>query len=603
MLPTLTPRLALLAAGLLLAHLALAKPKTPLLYQLNLNDRADDEFKVTLHVEGLTSDNAVFQFASTAPGTYQIMDMGRYVRSFKAFDKKGHELKTQAVATNQWKLDQPHKVRTIQYRIAETWDTPVQEHHPYNMCGTSIENDHVLINGQGVFGYLTGMQDAPIEVNITRPAGWEVGTALEKTATGRFLAPSYDRMVDSPILLGKLTKASTSVAGAQVEVYTYSKTDQVTSQQLLDHMKAMLTAAGQFLQQLPVKRYTFLYHFEDQSWGAWEHSYSSEYVLKEEPYSHQLADHVTAIAAHEFFHVVTPLNIHSEIIQPFNFVTPTPSQHLWLYEGVTEWASKAMQLRGGLMDLLNYLGEMTQKIGQDKSYDSTYSLVKLGLSCYTDSGQRQYGNIYARGALTAGLLDIRLLELSGGKRGLREVINELATTYGPNSPFPEADFFTLFTQKTYPEIGDFINRYLKAAEPLPYAEYYGKLGITYTPATPTGQKTTTMGMRPMYLGGDSKLVLTDVSEPLRKAGVQENDEWVRFNGQPVTLDNTAERREAAGRLKAGELYTVTVRREGQDITLRLPMQEREIIDRYRFTLNPQATLQQLQLRAAWLKNL
>ena len=39
---------------------------------------------------------------------------------------------------------------------------------------------------------------------------------------------------------------------------------------------------------------------------------------------------VTDMAAHEFFHIVTPLNIHSEIIEHFNFATPTPSQHLWL---------------------------------------------------------------------------------------------------------------------------------------------------------------------------------------------------------------------------------------------------------------------------------
>jgi hypothetical protein len=60
---------------------------------------------------------------------------------------------------------------------------------------------------------------------------------------------------------------------------------------------------------------------------------------------------VTDIAAHEFFHVVTPLNIHSEIIEHFNFVmTPVPSRHLWLYEGTTEWAAHAMQLRAGLED-------------------------------------------------------------------------------------------------------------------------------------------------------------------------------------------------------------------------------------------------------------
>ena len=38
---------------------ALAKPTLPLLYEVNLNDRADDQFKVTLHVSGLTANNAI----------------------------------------------------------------------------------------------------------------------------------------------------------------------------------------------------------------------------------------------------------------------------------------------------------------------------------------------------------------------------------------------------------------------------------------------------------------------------------------------------------------------------------------------------------------
>ncbi|GAB4010814.1 peptidase M61 [Spirosoma migulaei] len=596
-----TFRLLLLVSTTLFFQFSIAKPIVPLVYEVNLNDRADDEFKVTLHVSGLTTENAVYQFASTAPGTYQIMDIGRYVRSFKAFDGKGKEVKTQQVSTNQWKFDQPEKVRTVQYSIAETWDTPINEHKPYNMCGTSIENDHVLINGQGVFGFPTGMQTAPIELKLNYPAIWTVGTALEKNEKGYFTASTYDRIVDSPILLGRLTKATTTVAGAQIDVYTYSKSDKIKSDQLLNNMQSMLTAAGQFLKQLPVKRYTFLYHFEDQDWGAWEHSYSSEYVIKEDEFSKKLADNMTSIAAHEFFHVVTPLNIHSEIIEQFNFVTPTPSEHLWLYEGVTEWASDAMQLRGQIMDLPTYFGELSQKIAYDKSVDTTYSLSKLGLTCYTDEGQRQYGNIYSRGALVAGLLDIRLLELSKGTRGLREVINELAATYGPNKAFPEKEFFDIFTQKTYPEIADFFNRYIKAAEPLPFSEYYGKLGITYTPAIATGEKTATLGMKPAFTG--TNFVLTRLADPLLKAGLQENDEWTAFNGQPLSMDNIGKIQADLKKLKPGDTYEVTVRRNGQDITVKNAMLEKEGVKQYVFELNPQATLEQVQLREVWMRNL
>jgi predicted metalloprotease with PDZ domain len=243
-------------------------------------------------------------------------------------------------------------------------------------------------------------------------------------------------------------------------------------------MDGMLQAAGRFLGKLPVDRYTFLYHFEDRPAGAWEHSLSSEYVFQESEFTDSVGRYVTDIAAHEFFHVVTPLNIHSEIIERFNFVTPVPSQHLWLYEGTTEWAAHAMQLRSGLKSPEEYLKKVIQKMQVDRAkFDSTYSLRELALTSYTDSGQAQYANIYMRGALTAGLLDIRLLELSGGTRGLQELIAELTRKYGKRRAFPEATLVDTLVAMTYPEIQDFFDRYVWESERLPVAEYYGKLGI------------------------------------------------------------------------------------------------------------------------------
>ncbi len=472
-------RPVLAALSILLTPLAAAPAQqAPIGYAIDLTDRSDDQFKVTAWVGGLTAENAVYQFAATAPGTYQVMDIGRFVRRFEAFDAAGKPVPVEQVSVNQWKLSDAPRVRTIRYAIAETWDTQVDRHQVYLMCGTSMEEDHVLINPHAVIGYPTGMQARPIRLRIKYPAKWKVGTALLRDRGGAYLAQDFDHLVDSPILLGRLTEARTRVTGVPVEIYTYSKTDKIKSSQLLGAMNGMLQAAGRFLGKLPVDRYTFLYHFEDRPAGAWEHSVSSEYVLQESEYSDSVGSYVTDIAAHEFFHIVTPLNIHSEIIEHFNFVTPVPSQHLWLYEGTTEWAAHAMQLRSGLKSPQEYLDKVIQKMQIDRArFDSTYSLRELALTSYSDSGQAQYGNIYMRGALTAGLLDIRLLELSGGSRGLQDLIADLTRKYGKRRAFPESTFVDTLVAMTSPEVRDFFNRYVVESERLPIAEYYGKLGI------------------------------------------------------------------------------------------------------------------------------
>ncbi len=452
--------------------------QSPLGYAIDVTDRAGDRFEVTAWVSGLSSDNAVYQFAATAPGTYQVMDIGRFVRSFEAFDAAGRPVPVEQVTVNQWKLGDAPRVRTIRYSIAETWDTKVDRHEVYLMCGTSIEQDHVLINPHAVIGYPTGMQARPIRLRVKHPASWKVGTALERDREGAYLAEDYDHMVDSPILLGRLSEARTRVTGVPVRIFTYSKTDRIKSAQLLGAMDGMLQAAGRFLGKLPVDRYTFLFHFEDRPAGAWEHSLSSEYVFQESEFTDSVGRYITDIAAHEFFHIVTPLNIHSEIIEHFNFVTPVPSQHLWLYEGTTEWAAHAMQLRSGLKTPEEYLKKVVEKMRIDRAkFDSTYSLRELALTSYSDSGQAQYLNIYMRGALAAGLLDIRLLELSGGTRGLQDLIADLTRKYGKRRAFPEATLVDTLVAMTHPEIRDFFDRHVWESERLPIAEYYGKMGI------------------------------------------------------------------------------------------------------------------------------
>lgn len=572
-----------------------------LVYHVNLNDRVDDQFKVTLHIKNgkLSEKNAIYQFASTAPGTYQVMNMGRFVRSFKAFDKKGRELPVKNISINQWKIEKIKKVVKIEYNIAETWDTPVKEYKVYLMCGSSLEKDHALINGQTVFGFPQGMQSAPLKIKLDYPKEWMFGTALNQDKKGYFLANSYDHVVDSPILLGRLTKATTKLGKVPVEIYTYSKTDKIKSKDLLKGMSNMLKAAGKFLKELPIDRYTFLYHFEDRSAGAWEHSYSSEYIYREQEWNPQFAQQMADVASHEFFHIVTPLNIHSEIIEKFNFEKPTPSEHLWLYEGTTEWASHIMQLRYGLITLEDYFKTLNRKIFVDQRYyDKNYSLSKLSMTSFTKPGQRQYGNIYMRGALVAGLLDIRLLELSKGKKGLRELVLELAKKYGKKKAFSEKTFFADFTKMTYPEIGAFFEKYVKQANPLPFKEYYNKLGINYYDEKKVGEKA---GLKFRISAKDGKLQVVRVDDET-KDKVKVGDEIVGLDGTKISFKNAQTTFGELLKQKPGTFYILKVKREGKVLPLNLKTFKVHDTKKYYFELNPEATAAQKKLREIWLKN-
>lgn len=482
MMPSSLPIRVLVAWVFLLLLAAASLRAQELRYTVDLRDRGSHAIGVALRVDSLPAGDTLFQFAATAPGTYQTMDVGRFVHGFTALDRRGRTVAATRVSTNQWRIAAPNRVRTIRYRVHDSWHTAIRAFRLYPMVGTALEREHALVNWQAVIGFPLTQQGSRYRVRVLRPRAWQTATALRET-DGVYEAESYDALVDSPMLLGRLTADSLCVTGVPVRVAVYSPTSKMTATQLAGAMRDMLQAAGRFLGGLPVDRYVFLFDFapvaEGDATGAWEHAYSSEYTLPEEPFSDEAGDRITWMAAHEFFHIVTPLHLHSEIVERFNYQRPVPSRHLWLYEGVTEWASQKLRQEGGLEPLAKYLDELVAKARRDRVlFDTTYSLTDLARTSYTAAGARQYANIYMRGALVAGLLDIRLLELSGGTRGLKSLVLDLSRDYGVSRPFPEDSLIDIVVARTHPEIRDFFTRWVEGAQPLPLREYYGKLGIT-----------------------------------------------------------------------------------------------------------------------------
>jgi predicted metalloprotease with PDZ domain len=578
-------------------------------FYLDFNNRDDDIFTVTLLPEKLSDENNVYQFASTAPGTYERMDIGRFVKSFTAYDENGNEIETNQKSLNQWSINEPEKVSKIVYQVEDTWDTPVDSNFIYPMCGSSVDTNYVLINGQCVFGYFHGMQAEPIEVKIDYPNNWLLGTALQLNDDGYYEAKDYDQIVDSPILLGMLTKASTTISDAKIDVYTFSKTGLLKSQDILSSIEDILEAEDAFTEGLPVDHYTFLFHFEDLSFGAWEHMYSSIYVFKEDPLTELMDLDFSGIIAHEFFHIVTPLNIHSELVERFNFEKPVMSQHLWLYEGTTEWAAYILLLRDSLISLNDYLNVLHKKLSHAEGFDKKISLTHLAI--HSTEMMDQYQNIYQKGAIIAGLLDIRLLELSGGTRGLREVINELAEKYGPDNSFNEETFFDDFVAMTYPGIRNFIEKYIKGTASLPIKEYYGKLGINYLEEDAPDTSHVSLGVQINFDG--TKFIISQIDENSPNfSSLKAGDIIYKIEGEEITIENVQEKfAQLRTNKKVGDTVNMTVLRhvstsssEGDDntevnLTLQLTAQKNKHI----LSVNENATAEQVALRNIWIGNL
>ncbi|WP_258105053.1 hypothetical protein [Marinoscillum sp. MHG1-6] len=448
-------------------------------YQVSIEDSRDaiDQFEVKVYFEGSELSSDIFQFPAAVPGTYRMANYGRYVTSIEVFDKKSKKIGVEQISANQWRIADKERAYYIQYRIAETWENDLEGGRIYPMGGTSINSEYALLNLFGVLGYPLGMEDWNYSVKLDYPSGWKVASDLAPNDSGLYMAPNYHEMVDSPMLLGNLSSVSMTVDNLKVGLYCYSNSGLNEASKIQSDILAVVEDALEFLEESPVLSYDFLFVFDFLHAGALEHSNSSVYVMMDNELTDGYRKSIRGIAAHEFFHTVTPLRVRSEMIDEFDYSGPTASKHLWLYEGVTEWASDMLLYRGGTLTIDELLDEIRLKYTNYKYGNPDVSLTEASAVSFTKEGLSYFASVYYKGSLAALLMDIQLLEWSDGTFGLRELIQELNARYAPGTPFSDDGLIEVLVDLSYPELQGFMDSYITGNQDLPVFEVLQKVGI------------------------------------------------------------------------------------------------------------------------------
>lgn len=463
---------------------------------IDLTKVKEDKIQVVIELPTITQDYVEYHMARSVPGTYEISDFGRFVEDFKAYDKAGEELSANplGIGRNIYGISAAHKLAKITYWVQDTFDEfrGYNDHFIFEPEGTSFEEDRdvFLINTFAMIGYIDGFKSNSYEVTIKHPENIYGATSLNRISstsdTDVFSADSFHFLADAPIMYCEPDTITREIAGAKIIVSVFSPNKKMSAADVMDNIYDLMVAQSQYLGgELPVDQYAYLIYLMDfnslsESWGALEHSYSSIYTLPEED-ADELAQTVRDIAAHEFFHVVTPLNIHSEQIHNFNYIDPEMSQHLWLYEGVTEYSAMHVQVKYGLYSEEAFLNEIKEKLLIADEFPSNVSFTEMSKRILEDEFVVMYENVYYKGTLIGMCLDLYLLKYSNGEKDLQWLMRELSKKYGKEKSFQDGELFNEIERLTYPEIGEFLRNHVAGSEPMPIKKSLNWAGVNYEP--------------------------------------------------------------------------------------------------------------------------
>jgi predicted metalloprotease with PDZ domain len=560
---------------------------------IDLNHVKNDKVMVTVTPPSFTGNDVVFHFPKTVPGTYSADDYGKYIESLKAFDKKGNELVTSKTDNNSWNIPNAKSVAKITYWVNDTYDTEMghgmgkENADVFSPAGSNIlEGKSFVINNHAFVGFFedkTALTESPYSLTVLHPADLYGATSLtddDKSDTvDNFNVERYFGLTDNPIMYAKPDYETFTVDGMEILFSVYSPTGLHTAKSLLPYLEKTMRAQKAFMGSINAnKRYTVLLYLSDmkrndaQGYGALEHHTSTTVVFPEMIGDEALGEQITDVVSHEFFHTITPLSIHSNEIQYFDYTNPKMSEHLWMYEGVTEYFANLFQVNQGLIDADEFYQRMAGKIKNAATMNDTMPFTEMSANVLVKPYKQEYLNVYEKGALIGMCIDIIIREKSNGERGILDLMKKLSQEYGISKPFNDEDLFAKITQLTYPEVGEFLNTYVAGKTPIPYDDYFAKMGVTKAKiSVPENPFLKNMSAPLITANAGTKEILivpdAELNDFMKSLGLKGGDAILEMNGKPYNLDSIYDFLMEGQNLKPEDNITVKIKRNGAGQTL------------------------------------
>ncbi|SHI36998.1 peptidase M61 [Aquimarina spongiae] len=594
----------------------------PIASSVDLTKSTEDKVPVVINPGRFAQDTVTYYLPKVVQGTYAVSDFGKFVDNFKALDYEGNEIITNKLDDNTWVIPNAKQLDQIQYLVNDTYDIENSgEATPFSPSGTNIEPENYVLNLHGFIGYFDVLKNNQYTLEVIAPKEMKRTSALQKVGeeasedesvvTDKYFASRYFEITDNPMMYGKLDVEEFMVGDIKIVLSVYSPNGVHKASKIKETVFKMMKGQKAYLGDInSTPRYDiYLYLAEGTQesptgFGALEHHTSTVVVLPEQMPDEALASAMIDVVSHEFFHIVTPLSVHSEDVHYFDYNDPTFSKHLWMYEGVTEYFATLFQVNQDLVGEDEFYEKVMGKIQSANGFDDTMSFTEMSENILDQPYASNYVNVYEKGALIGMCIDILMREESNGNRGILSLMKELSLKYGKNKPFEDDNIIAEITEMTYPSVGEFLNTHVVGKTPINYREFFNKVGLSISNEKVETNYIQNSGA--LIVAGDQAtgtIFFTDLvadNSFWAENGVKANDNIVEINGTKLTVQNANNVLGGTFQWKEGDDLEVKLNREGEEVVIKTKVAKSYTQGE---TLSPSdnPTEEQLALRKAWLK--
>ncbi len=421
--------------------------------------------------------------------TYQIRDFAQYVSNVRS---GGVLLKK--TNTSRWHLDPgADGWTTVDYDYIADMPGPF---------GASYDSSHAFLNFAMLLLYPVEQRATQVRVEIQNvPAGWRMATPLPaiggvEAGRARFAlhARNYDHLVDSPVEIGRLTEFTFPLAEANIRVAIDGDPADFDREKIKTSLQKITTAATDWMKDVPFSEYTFIFHFpHGPARGGMEHSYAAAIDMNADRLKSDYSA-FESVSAHEFFHLWNVKRIRPRSLEPVDFTREQPTTALWFSEGVTSTVGNYIQLRAGSEDKARFIKHVEEAITtlQSRPAHLWQSAEQSSVETWFDKYESyrlpdRSISYYNKGEILGYLLDLRLREVTQGKKSLRDIFLYLNEHFAQQhkSFADSAGIEQAVEAVSGTSFEDFFSLYVAGTKELPYNEFFRTVGMKVVRTTST----------------------------------------------------------------------------------------------------------------------
>jgi len=454
----------------LLLSLAQSAAPAEISYSLTYRESRPGLVSVRIDLPPATSGSRIFVIPRAIPMGYGEQPFDRFVSSVLASSSDGSALAVERGEGPRWLLGTPDSMVTrIDYEV----DVARMEQEVVAASDTSkARPGYLSLLGYSVFGYVEGLEESAIRLDLDLPETWPLLTTLgprlplpkgrDSASARNFYALADSQLVAGPKLE---VRALGTRPPAYFALYAEGETDVALLSELAEQA---LRRSIEYFGEASFPHYTVLQELleplsERHRYGfSMEHLDSATFYLAGDSgltARSSASDRARVLYnfAHHFAHAWIPKRSYGKGYYPFTWELAPVLDTIWFSEGFAQYAAiEAIadglpedEARAYRVDLLER--RFRQNVATAPAFLRRMPLVELSRVASTRYSEdfRTGRTVFSRGGLMAAEIDDRIRQETRGTHRLRDALRHLVAWSRKNErAFEIEQLHTIFAEAT-----------------------------------------------------------------------------------------------------------------------------------------------------------